>query len=244
MKNTQLKSIPNDLIKHLPDLEELDISKNDLTTLPISLSDSRKLTERKFKYDKDKVYSLHESDIYCVGKGKDHKAYEYGRKASVVTTLESQVIIGVESHDEHVHDSNTLKPALEAANKNRQAPIEAAVVDRGYRGCKRKVNAEVIIPGSPLKRDSEKDKERKRYLCKTRSAIEPIIGHLKHDHRLTRNWLKGSQGDAINLLLAACAWNLRKWMAIFFCFEKEECHVGLLIVIDDKGQKMVLCLYG
>ena len=38
------------------------------------------------KHDKDKIYSLHEADIYCVGKGKDHKAYEYGRKASVVTT--------------------------------------------------------------------------------------------------------------------------------------------------------------
>lgn len=55
LKNTQLKNVPNDLIKHLPDLEELDLSKNDLTTLPISLSDSKKLTERKFKYDKDKV---------------------------------------------------------------------------------------------------------------------------------------------------------------------------------------------
>lgn len=49
-----------------------------------------------------------------------------------------------------------------------------------------------------------------------RAAIEPIIGHLKQDFRLQRNWLKGSQGDAINLLMAACAWNLRKWMMAFF----------------------------
>ncbi|HED34841.1 MAG TPA: hypothetical protein ENJ08_11650 [Gammaproteobacteria bacterium] len=32
-------------------------------------------------------------------------------------------------------------------------------------------------------------------------------------------YLKGSQGDAINLLMAACAWNLRKWMIAFFLFE-------------------------
>ncbi|NKB61434.1 MAG: hypothetical protein GKR95_04585 [Gammaproteobacteria bacterium] len=42
--------------------------------------------------------------------------------------------------------------------------------------------------------------------------IEPIIGHLKHDHRLLRSWLKGAEGDRINLLMAGCAWNLRKWM--------------------------------
>lgn len=195
------------------------------------------------KHDKDKIYSLHEADIYCVGKGKDHKAYEYGRKASVVTTEKSQIIVGVASHDEHVHDSKTLKPAIEAANRNRQTPIATAAVDRGYRGCKRKVKVEVIIPGPPLKRDSEQDKKRKRNLCRTRSAIEPIIGHLKHDHRLTRNWLKGSQGDAINLLMAACAWNLRKWMAIFFCFEKDGNIFGFMVVVDTKGQPLKLYIY-
>ena len=128
--------------------------------------------------DKNKIYSLHESDIYCVGKGKDHKMYEYGRKASVVSTVDSQVIVGVESHDEHIHDSKTLSSALASANGNRKTAIELAVV------------------------------------------IEPLIGHLKHDFRLQRNWLNGSEGDAINLLMAACAWNLRKWMVAFFLFEK------------------------
>ena len=49
-----------------------------------------------------------------------------------------------------------------------------------------------------------------------RAAIEPIIGHLKSDHRLCRNFLKGIAGDAINLLLAATAWNLRTWLIVFF----------------------------
>ncbi|VVM17742.1 hypothetical protein BSPWISOXPB_1187 [uncultured Gammaproteobacteria bacterium] len=48
----------------------------------------------------------------------------------------------------------------------------------------------------------------KRKLCKRRAAIEPIIGHLK-DFRLSRNLLKGQVGDEINVLMAACAWNLK-----------------------------------
>ncbi|NKB63569.1 MAG: hypothetical protein GKR95_16120 [Gammaproteobacteria bacterium] len=50
--------------------------------------------------------------------------------------------------------------------------------------------------------------------------VFPFIGHLKHDHRLLRSWLKGAEGDRINLLMAGCAWNLRKWMIAFFLFEK------------------------
>jgi len=169
--------------------------------------------------DKNKVYSLHESDVYCVGKGKDHKPYEYGRKASVATTLDSQVIVGVASHNQHEHDSKTLKAALTSMTENRETPVSTVVVDRGYRGCKRTVEAEVILPSSPLKRDNEKERKRKRRLCQKRSVIEPIIGHLKQDYRLTRNWLKGSEGDAINLLMAASAWNFRKWMVSFFLFE-------------------------
>lgn len=197
-----------------------------------ALSQSRK--------DKDKIYSLHEPDIYCVGKGKEHKPYEYGRKASVVVTLDSQVIVGVASHDTHSHDSKTLKPVLDASNANRSTPIKTAIVDRGYRGCKRTVNTEVIIPSNPLKTDSERERSRKRDLCQRRSAIEPIIGHLKQNYRLTRNFLKGSEGDAINLMMAACAWNLRKWMAIFFCHEKDGVVFKCMLFIDCERQAIIL----
>ena len=39
--------------------------------------------------------------------------------------------------------------------------------------------------------------------------IEPIIAHMKSDHRLSRNYLKGFIGDEINL--AVSAFNLKKW---------------------------------
>lgn len=193
--------------------------------------------------DKDKIYSLHEPDVYCVGKGKDHKPYEYGRKASIVSTLDSKIIVGVESHDEHTHDSKTLKPVLDFANTMRKTPISTAVVDRGYRGCKRQVDAEVIIPNTPLKRDSKAQRNRKKELCRRRSGIEPIIGHLKHDFRLGRNWLKGSAGDSINLLMAATAWNLRKWMVIFFCLEKEGCIYWLAIRVVHQGDATIHIMY-
>ena len=146
--------------------------------------------------DKNKVYSLHESDVYCVGKGKDHKQYEYGRKASVVSTKDSNVIVGVASHDEHEHDSKTLKAALDSAKEHRDKPIKLAVVDRGYRCAKKHVTDDItiLLPAPPLKRDTAYQRQKKRLLCRRRAAIEPIIGHLKHDYRLSRNWLKGSEG--------------------------------------------------
>ena len=76
--------------------------------------------------DKHKIYSLHEPGVYCVGKGKDHKAYEYDAKASVVATQGSQVIIGVTSHDENERDSKTLQVALSRAHDYRSKEIELA----------------------------------------------------------------------------------------------------------------------
>jgi IS5 family transposase len=195
--------------------------------------------------DKNKVYSLHEPDVYCVGKGKDHKPYEYGRKASVVSTLASQVIVGAVSHDHHEHDSKTLKSALSHAEQFRQTPIQTSVVDRGYRGSMKTVEAEVILPSVPLKRDSQYQRQRKRDLCRRRSAIEPIIGHLKHDYRLSRNWLKGSDGDTINLLMAACAWNLRKWMMAFFLFENNGQLWSVIAQIRaDKTPRLIYIFFG
>jgi len=60
---------------------------------------------------------------------------------------------------------------------------------------------------------------RKRF--RRRAAIEPIIGHLKSNYRLKRNFLKGFMGDQINLLMAAAAFNFKKWMRDdFLCLDK------------------------
>ena len=166
--------------------------------------------------DSNKVLSLHETHVYAITKGKDHKKYEYGTKASIVATKDSGVIVGVASHSKNEHDSKTLEVALTSANQTRTTPIKEAICDRGYRGVKEVLGTTICIPGTPLKRDSEYQKQNKREKFKRRAAIEPIIGHLKSDFRLARNYLKGFIGDQINLLLAATAWNLKKWINLYF----------------------------
>jgi len=164
------------------------------------------------KNDKNKIYSLHEPQVYCIAKGKDHKSYEYGAKASIVSTAQEGIILSAVSHPENIHDGNTLGEVLGKAKEVRNASIETAVCDRGYRGKKVVGETEIVLPKPPLKRDNRYQRDKKRKQCRRRAAIEPLIGHLKSDFRLSRNFLKGTAGDVVNLLMAACAWNLRKWM--------------------------------
>ncbi len=171
-------ALMRELARKLPEATEVEQQENFKLYQKV-LSQSPK--------DKNKIYSLHATDVYCIGKGKDHVAYEYGKKASIVMTQKSQLIIGVESHDEHMHDSKTLKPALDAAHRNRHKKIKMAVVDRGYRGAQKYVaeeGIEVLLPKPPLKKDNAYQRDKKRKLCRNRAAIEPVIGHLKHSFRL------------------------------------------------------------
>ncbi len=176
--------------------------------------------------DKNKIYSLHEPQVYCIGKGKDHKAYEYGAKASVVSTAKAGIILAAVHHENPIHDSHTLPEVLEQAMAVRHKPIVSAICDRGYRGQRQVGETRIILPGAPLKRDNRYQRDKKRRRCRRRAAIEPLIGHLKSDHRLGRCFLKGGLGDAINLLMAACAWNLKKWLKAIFWSLKTPVHVS------------------
>ena len=166
--------------------------------------------------DTNKIYSLHEPQVYCVAKGKDHKQYEYGSKASIASTAKGNLIVGVVSHEQNRYDSHTLPEILRHVEQSRGKAAQQAVCDRGYRG-KREVNGtQIILPGKALKQDTRHQKNKKRKQCRRRAAIEPIIGHLKSDYRMARNYLKGAVGDRINLLMAAVAWNLKQWLLATF----------------------------
>jgi IS5 family transposase len=71
---------------------------------------------------------------------------------------------------------------------------------------------EVLLPGKPKPGQSKSMSAKMRARFRRRAAIEPVISHLKHQYRLARCFLKGFVGDQVNLLLAAAAWNLRKWL--------------------------------
>lgn len=168
--------------------------------------------------DKDKVYSLHEPQVYCLSKGKEHKKYEFGSKASVVMTKTHGVIVGAVAHEENLYDGDALRPALEQTRAITGGQPAKAIVDRGYRGRKEVDGTEVLLPGKPKPGQSKRESAKMRARFRRRAAIEPLISHLKHQYRLVRCFLKGFVGDQVNLLLAAAAWNLKKWLrtAAFF----------------------------
>ncbi len=188
--------------------------------------------------DKNKIYSLHEPQVYCIAKGKDHKRYEYGNKVSIASTAKKNIIVGVVSHDKNIHDNHTLSEVLQHINTTREKVVKQAVCDRGYRGKTDVDGTKIILPKKPLKRDNRYQRDKKRKLCKRRAAIEPIIGHLKSDFRLSRNFLKGVKGDHINLLMAATAWNLKKWLNAIFWL----CYLYLKSSV--KRLKKILPCYG
>lgn len=164
----------------------------------------QQITDQK-KSDKNKIYSFHEPEVACIAKGKAHKKYEFGSKVSIAVGQQSGIILGVQTFKGNPHDSQTLQSTLEQIAKK----VKTVAVDRGYRGAKIDKDVEVIIPG---KRRPAKDSEKRRLrrLCRRRAAIEPIIGHIKSDCRMQRNYLSGWVGDQMNALLAATGFNLRK----------------------------------
>ena len=155
--------------------------------------------------DSNKIYSLHEPEVKCYSKGKEHKKFEFGSKASIVVDQSSGVILGAMNFTETIHDSKTLPQVLDQYERINEKQPKEAFVDRGYRGIKQYKETKIFAP-SPDKNITRQ--QRKKH--SKRAAIEPVIGHLKHDYRLSRNYLKGVFGDTINLLLAAAAMNFKR----------------------------------
>ena len=165
--------------------------------------------------DKSKLYSLHEPHIYCMSKGKEHKKYEFGTKVSISKTRDSNIIVGAMAFDHNIYDGHSLPSVIKQITQlTGQAPSDA-LVDRGYKG-KSKVGDTSIHRPKPARRNaSEKEQAKARKRFRKRAGIEPVIGHLKSDFRMGRCFLKGMEGDQINVLMAAAAWNFKKWMRDF-----------------------------
>src|SRR5665213_552374 len=167
------------------------------------------------KTDSGKIYSLHEPHVQCISKGKEHKKYEFGSKVSIITTKNTGVIIGAINIEKNVHDSKTLEPAIEQQQRLTGIVLKNNFVDRGYRGVKEVLGTKITIPDTPGKQRTAYEKQQLRKGFKRRAAIEPEIGHLKQDHRLSRNFYKGIKGDNRNVMLAAAAMNFKRIMNIY-----------------------------
>ncbi len=153
--------------------------------------------------DRKKLYSLHEPAVDCISKGKAHKRYEFGTKVSVATTNKGGFVVGMRALPGNPYDGHTLAEALEQVEILTDQRPELAFVDRGYRGHGVE-NVKVFISGARrgVTRTIAK-------LLRRRSAIEPMIGHMKNDGRLTRCPLKGTDGDALFAVLCGCGHNIR-----------------------------------
>ena len=157
--------------------------------------------------DSGKIYSLHEPEVDCISKGKARVRYEFGTKVSVAATTREGFIVGMRALPGNPYDGHTLAEALEQVEVLTDRRPALAVVDRGYRGHGVETTR-VLISGT--RRGITPSLAR---LLRRRSAIEPEIGHMKTDGRLTRCPLKGTTGDALFAVLCACGHNLRKILA-------------------------------
>jgi IS5 family transposase len=170
----------------------------------------RKAINQK-KDDKNKIYSIHEPQVKCIAKGKAHTKYEFGSKVSLAVGRIKGIILGAVTFRDNPYDGDTIEATLKNISKLSDGFIPDRIVgDRGYRGRDKISGVDVITPYSILKEMPKKLKSAFKSLLRRRTSIEPIIGHLKYDHRMGRNFLKGALGDDINPLLSAAAFNLLK----------------------------------
>jgi IS5 family transposase len=155
------------------------------------------------RQDKNKLYSLHAPEVECIAKGKAHKKYEFGVKVSVASTNRDNFVVGMLAEPGNPYDGHTLGRIIEQVQRMTGCAVKRGFVDRGYRGHDVE-EAQVLISGRKRALTPQMKKELRR-----RSAVEPVIGHMKNDGKLGRNYLLGTLGDAINALLCGAGHNIR-----------------------------------
>ena len=174
---------------------------------------------------KNKVYSAQAPEVECISKGKPHKRYEFGVKVGIAVTNLSNFVIGSLAFPGNPYDGHTLAAQLVQVERITGYKPQEVFVDRGYRGhgvC----DSQVFISGQKRGINA-----RLKRLLKRRQAVEPIIGHIKNDGLLGRNYLKGSRGDQMNAMLSCAGHNMRImirkirilcadfWRPLMACFE-------------------------
>ena len=162
-----------------------------------------------------KVYSLHAPEVECIGKGKARTPYEFGCKVSIATPVTQpkggQFVLHARALHGNPFDGHTLGPAIADIERMTGIEVKRGHVDKGYRGHDYPHKFRIWISGQVRRTTAAIKREMKR-----RAAVEPVIGHLKAEHRMDRNHLKGHQGDQINAVLAAAGYNfslLFRWLA-------------------------------
>jgi len=200
---TRLGRLLRDIHRKIKGKPELEAS----FATPLSRADqirSQRQRQRGWK-----LYSFHAPEVECIGKGKAQAPYEFGVKASIVTTNArapgGQFVLHAKTLPGNPYDGHTLKTVLEETEALTGREIERAFADKGYRGHDAANPRRVFISGQKRGVFGVIKRELKR-----RSAIEPAIGHMKSEGHLGRCYLKGRHGDAANAILSAVGYNFRR----------------------------------
>jgi transposase, IS5 family len=182
---------------------------------------ARRLLDQKQHQRGPKIYSLHAPEVECIGKGKAHRPYEFGVKVSVATTKAhakgGQFVTHVKALPGNPYDGHTLATVIPEMETLIGNTIERILADRGYRGHNAPPDYKFRVFTSGQKRRMTPQIKRE---LRRRSAVEPVIGHLKSEHRMGRNYLGHRQGDAANAVLAAVGYNFRRlirWLKLLLC---------------------------
>ena len=153
-----------------------------------------------------KLYSLHAPEVECIGKGKARTPYEFGCKVSLATPVTrpkgGQFVRHAAALHGNPYDGHTLGAAIAGMQELTGVEARRIHVDKGYRGHDAPNKFRVWISGQVRRVTKTIRREMKR-----RAAVEPVIGHVKAEHRMDRNYLKGRDGDRANAVLTAAGYN-------------------------------------
>lgn len=173
----------------------------------------------------------------CIGKGKAHAPYEFGVKVSIATTLVrskgGQFALHAKALPGNPYDGHTLATVIPDMEKTIGNELSRILADAGHRGHNAPDTHKFRVFTAGQKRRVTPAIKR---LMRRRSAVEPVIGHIKNEHRMGRNYLAGQLGDAVNAILAAAGYNfslLLKWLKAF---------LWLMIAAIHDRPKAVRCL--
>ena len=220
--NKALRTLKTYLGRTIRDIARQIAGEDDLQDIfrkPLHLA-SRVLEQRQNQRGK-KVYSLHAPEVECIGKGKAHAPYEFGVKVSIATTLHrskgGQFALHAKALPGSPYDGHTLATVIADMERTIGNGITRILADAGYRGHNAPLSHRFKVFTSGQKRRMTPAIKRE---MRRRSAVEPVIGHIKNGHRMDRNYLAGSQGDAINAVLSATGYNFRlllNWLRLLLC---------------------------
>ena len=214
--NRALRTLKTYLGRTVRDIERQCAGDEELETIfRWPLYQAGTVMEQRQRQRGRKIYSLHAHEVECIGKGKAHAPYEFGVKVSVATTLKrskgGQFALHAMALPGNPYDGHTLATVIPAMERTIGNELSRILADAGYRGHNAPESHRFRVFTAGQKRRVTPAIKRQ---MRRRSAVEPVIGHIKAEHRMGRNYLAGEDGDAVNAILAAAGYNfslLLKW---------------------------------